>query len=55
MKVLLRWLRCWTLHCPGRVVSGWRGEELCIGWCCNDCGRVKYYEPTKVRRTLEGS
>jgi hypothetical protein len=31
--------------CPGRVVSGWRGKTLMIGWCCNDCGKVKYYEP----------
>jgi hypothetical protein len=38
------------MSCPGRVVSGWRGDALMIGWCCNDCGRVKDYHDCGMRR-----
>ena len=38
-------LRCWLESCPGTVVSGWRGDVLCIGFKCGECGKVSYYEP----------
>jgi hypothetical protein len=47
MAELLRWFRCRFGWCGGRVVSGWRGRVLHIGWCCNECGKVKYYEPAR--------
>jgi len=48
-----RWLlalRCWWGGCPGYVISGWRGPVLFIGWRCSDCGKIKHYEPSRVRR-----
>jgi len=47
---LLRFLRCYFRHCPGRVVSGWRGDQLMIGFCCNDCGKVHDYHASRVVR-----
>lgn len=32
-------------HGGGRVVSGWRGDALMIGWRCGSCGVVKHYAP----------
>jgi hypothetical protein len=47
-RFLRRW-RCRLGHCPGRVVSGWRGGALCIGYACNDCGKVTGYGPVIPR------
>ena len=46
MKIL-RFLRCTFRWCGGHVVSGTHDGEVWCGWQCDECGAVKYYEPTR--------
>jgi hypothetical protein len=43
----MRWLRCRLRLCGGHVVSGVHDGVIWIGWQCDTCGKVKYYEPTR--------
>jgi hypothetical protein len=40
-------LRCRLGWCGGHVVSGTHDNVIWIGWQCDACGIVKYYEPSK--------
>lgn len=37
---------CRLRMCGGGVVTGFKGNAICVGWRCATCGAVKGYEPT---------
>jgi hypothetical protein len=47
LRQLVRWFQCRFRWCGGHVVSGTHGGVIWIGWQCDRCGAVRYYEPTR--------